>query len=115
MPDEPDREPIITTTRDTPMPASLAGAEIIEDAPVSIRVPKPPPLPQRARTAHAAAVAAKAPVPSPDGFMSTQSKMSLADIALALRDEQLVATIVHYKAELETSPELDAITAQVVA
>lgn len=46
--------------------------------------------------------------------MSTQAKMSLADIALALRDEQLEAKVVHYKADLETSPELDAITAQVV-
>ncbi len=42
-------------------------------------------------------------------------KMSLADIALALRDEQLDARIVHYKAELQTNAELDAITAQVVA
>jgi hypothetical protein len=57
---------------------------------------------------------AAAPVPSEDGFMSTQAKMSLADIALALRDEQLEAKVVHYKADLETSPELDAITAQVV-
>jgi hypothetical protein len=47
--------------------------------------------------------------------MSTRAKMSLADIALQLRDEQLQARIVHYKADLETSPELDAITAQVVA
>jgi hypothetical protein len=47
--------------------------------------------------------------------MSTRAKMSLADIALQLRDEQLHARIVHYKADLETSPELDAITAQVVA
>jgi hypothetical protein len=55
-----------------------------------------------------------APVPTEDGFMSTQAKMSLADIALALRDEQLEAKVVHYKADLATSPELDAITAQVV-
>jgi len=47
--------------------------------------------------------------------MSTRAKISLADIALQLRDEQLEARIVHYKAELETSPELDAVTAQVVA
>jgi hypothetical protein len=47
--------------------------------------------------------------------MSTRAKMSLADMALALRDEQLKARIVHYKADLATSPELDAITAQVVA
>ena len=47
--------------------------------------------------------------------MSTRAKMSLADIALQLRDEQLEARIVHYKAELETSPELDKVTAGVVA
>jgi hypothetical protein len=50
-----------------------------------------------------------------DGVMSTRAKFSLADLALALRDEQLQARVVHYKAELETSPELDAVTAQVVA
>lgn len=46
--------------------------------------------------------------------MSTQGKMSLADIALALRDEQLQAKIVHYRADLETNAELDAITQQVI-
>lgn len=56
-----------------------------------------------------------APMPSADGFMSTSEKMSLADIALALRDEQLEAKVVHYKAELETSPELDAVTNQVIS
>src|ERR1700722_10652113 len=72
----------------------------------------PPPLPPRAR-----AQAARPPLPAPtdDGIMSTRAKMSLADIALQLRDEQLQARVVHYKAELETSPELDSITAQVVA
>ena len=47
--------------------------------------------------------------------MSTSAKDSLAQIAMALREEQLSAKVVHYKAELETSPELDAVTAQVVA
>lgn len=47
--------------------------------------------------------------------MSTRAKMSLADVALQLRDEQLHARILHYKADLETSPELDAVTAAVVA
>ncbi|MBK8257302.1 MAG: hypothetical protein IPK82_32090 [Polyangiaceae bacterium] len=36
-------------------------------------------------------------------------------MALGLLEEQVQARIVHYKAELETNPELDAITAQVVA
>jgi hypothetical protein len=55
------------------------------------------------------------PVPSAEGKMSTSAKMSLAEIAMQLRDEQLQARIVHYKGELETSPELDAVTAQVIA
>ena len=46
--------------------------------------------------------------------MSTEAKLSLADVALALRDEQLEAKVVHYKAELQTSPELDAVTRQVI-
>jgi len=41
--------------------------------------------------------------------------MSLADVALALRDEQLEAKVVHYKADLATNAELDAVTAQVIA
>jgi hypothetical protein len=57
----------------------------------------------------------RAPTPSVDGFMTTAAKMSLADVALQLRDEQLAAKVIHYKAELETSPELDAVTAQVIA
>jgi hypothetical protein len=38
----------------------------------------------------------------------------LASLAMVLREEQIQARIVHYKAELDTSPELDAITARVV-
>jgi hypothetical protein len=55
-----------------------------------------------------------APIPTSDGFMSTEAKMSLADVALALRDEQLEAKVVTYKGELATNPELDAVTAQVI-
>jgi hypothetical protein len=47
--------------------------------------------------------------------MSTAAKMSLAEIAMALRDEQLEAQVVHYKSELATNAELDAVTAQVIA
>jgi hypothetical protein len=57
----------------------------------------------------------RAPTPSIDGFMTTAAKIDLADVALQLRDEQLAAKVIHYKAELETSPELDAVTAQVVS
>ncbi len=74
----------------------------------------PPPLPARARKP-APPLPRPAPVPSDDGTMSTRAKLSLAEIALALREEQVQARVVHYKAHLQTSPELDAITAQVVA
>jgi hypothetical protein len=47
--------------------------------------------------------------------MSEGKKHDICLRALGLLDEQLEARIVHYKADLETSPELDAITAQVVA
>jgi hypothetical protein len=47
--------------------------------------------------------------------MSTAEKMSLADVALALRDEQIEAQVVHYRADLATNAELDAVTAQVIA
>ncbi len=74
---------------------------------------RPPPLPARARAP--LRPASTAPLPTSEGTMSTRDKMSLADAALELRDEQLRARVVHYKADLETSPELDAVTAQVVA
>jgi hypothetical protein len=54
-------------------------------------------------------------MPSHDGFMTEPEKLSLAEFAYALRDEQLQARVAHYRADLETNPELDAITAQVVA
>ena len=41
-------------------------------------------------------------------------KDQICEMALGLLEEQVQARIVHYKAELETNPELDAITAQVV-
>jgi len=72
--------------------------------------PKPPPLPIKPRVG-----AAPAPIPTPEGFMSTAQKMSLTDVALQLRDEQLEAKVVHYKADLATNAELDAVTAQVIA
>jgi hypothetical protein len=55
------------------------------------------------------------PYPTPEGFMSTAAKISLADMALALREEQIEAKVVEYKGELATNPELDAVTAQVIA
>ena len=47
--------------------------------------------------------------------MSTDQKEALALQALGLLQEQVQARIVHYKGEMETNAELDAITAQVVA
>ena len=46
--------------------------------------------------------------------MSNGQKEQLALQALGLLNEQIEARIVHYKADLETSPELVAFTAQVV-
>jgi hypothetical protein len=72
----------------------------------------PPPLPPRVKRPLPAAPTLQG---TGEAIMSTQAKMSLANIALALREEQVQARVVHYKADLQTSPELDAITAQVVA
>ncbi len=47
--------------------------------------------------------------------MTQGDKDSIAIRALGLLNEQVQARIVHYKGDMETSPELDAITAQVVA
>jgi hypothetical protein len=47
--------------------------------------------------------------------MSQGDKDALTLRALGLLNEQVQARIVHYKGDLETSPELDAITAQVVS
>lgn len=46
--------------------------------------------------------------------VTPESVGELAELAMLLREEQVQARVVHYKAELETSPELDEITAQVV-
>ncbi len=78
-------------------------------------MPAPPPLPPGAQKRRPSSETRAVPQPSREGYLTTMQKMSLADIALALRDEQLDARIIHYKAELQTNAELDAITAQVVA
>lgn len=46
--------------------------------------------------------------------MTEDEREELTLKALGLLREQVEARIIHYKAELETSPELDAVTAQVV-
>jgi len=47
--------------------------------------------------------------------MSQGDKDAITMRAIGLLNEQVQARIVHYKGDMETSPELDAITAQVVA
>ena len=47
--------------------------------------------------------------------MSQVIKDQICEMALGLLEEQVQARIVHYRADLETNPELDAITASVVA
>ncbi len=61
---------------------------------------RPPPRPVRAGTAAA---------------MTEEQRRALSGEALGLLTEQLTARVVHYRADLETNAELDAITAQVVA
>src|SRR4051812_5613756 len=83
------------------------GAGVRTSSPTNV-APAPP-------SSVRAAMTNIAPVPTPEGFMSTAAKMSLADVALQLRDEQLQAKVVHYRADLATNAELDAVTAQVIA
>lgn len=47
--------------------------------------------------------------------VSEEQEDELADLAMMLREEQVQARIVHYKGDMETNAELDAITAEVVA
>lgn len=72
----------------------------------------PAAVPSAAPSRAAATPRAKESLPPPS--MSDAEKQALALQALGLLNEQIQARIVHYKAELATSPELDAVTAQVV-
>lgn len=56
-----------------------------------------------------------APPPKMGEGASQALKDDITEMALGLLEEQVQARIVHYKADLETNPELDAITAGVVA
>jgi hypothetical protein len=75
-------------------------------------MPLPPPPPPRRSTAPPSG-----PVPSVrrGETMSQVIKDQICEMALGLLEEQVQARIVHYRADLETNPELDAITATVVA
>lgn len=67
-----------------------------------------------APTAHADSEVAAAHAPLPGQVASQALKQHITEMALDLLEEQVQARIVHYKADLATNPELDAITAQVV-
>lgn len=54
-------------------------------------------------------------VPRHGENVSQAIKDQICEMALGLLEEQVQARIVHYRADLATNPELDAITAQVVA
>jgi hypothetical protein len=82
-----------------------------------------PPLPDRAHAGSAPATTPKAvppPIRRPPKRtpsrppLTERDKEQLTLKALGLLREQVEARVVHYKAELQTSPELDAVTAQVV-
>lgn len=68
--------------------------------------PRPPP-PRRPPPPSARAATAAA--------LTEAQRRALSGEALGLLTEQLTARVVHYRADLETNSELDAITAQVVA
>ncbi len=55
------------------------------------------------------------PPPAPGEGASQALKDRITDMALGLLEEQVQARIVHYKEELETNPELDKVTAEVIA
>jgi hypothetical protein len=65
-------------------------------------------------------VISTAPVPTQSSLqrgetMSQAIKDQICEMALGILEEQVQARIVHYRADLATNPELDAITAEVVA
>jgi hypothetical protein len=91
-------------------------------SPVTAAPPKPPP--RRPAPAPGAGTPPagrplppqKAAVPAePPALLSADQKESLTLQALGLLHEQVQARVVHYKGELATNAELDAITAEVVA
>jgi hypothetical protein len=78
----------------------------------------PPPVPPARKKPPLPSAASAAPTKrtstAPEAHLSQGEKDALALKALGLLNEQVQARIVHYRGDLETSPELDAITAQVV-
>jgi hypothetical protein len=74
-----------------------------------VRLPprKPPPPPPKRRPAVTVG-------PAPGEGLTQGIKDQITEMALGLLEEQVQARIVHYRADLDTNPELDAITEQVV-
>ena len=86
----------------------------------------PPPLPPSGQSQPGARPGERAALEPPRSLppnaprrvgenVSQALKDHITEMALGLLEEQMQARIVHYQADLETNPELDAITAQVVA
>lgn len=79
-----------------------------------------PPPPERGSIPRLPAPPPKPSIPPPEGpvgplLASTRGKLQVASAALALRQEQVAATVRYYNADQQTNAELDAITAAVVA
>jgi hypothetical protein len=89
----------------------LAAKTVCSPRPMMTGPPRrpPPPPPPRARP--------PAPPPSIQRGQKTSQEIKdqICEMALGILEEQVQARIVHYRADLQTNPELDAITAQVVA
>ncbi len=76
----------------------------------------PPPLPRSNRPVGDAAKGCRSiPAPPPGRAASQALKDEIREMALGILEEQVQARIIIYRADLETNPELDAITAEVVA
>jgi hypothetical protein len=71
---------------------------------------KPPPPPPRRPSPEAIAPT----VTAPSEAVTQTLKDQITEMALDLLEEQVQARIVHYRADLETNPELDAITEHMV-
>lgn len=77
-------------------------------------VRKPPPPPPHLHRPVVSQSATPAPEEGFGGVASAPSGNRIAEMALHLLEEQVQARIVHYRSDLATNPELDAITDQIV-
>jgi len=87
--------------------------QLVTEAPPPIKPPPPPP--RRPGGPPPPPPRARPNLPAPGQTLTEGDKQALALRALGLMNEQIQARIVHYRGDLETNSELDAITAQVVA